>query len=454
MARGADGNWSYVYTANEDDVAAAEQNYEDKLFAIQQANAEYINEMQDSLVQTQVDMQARIEEIMLDETLSMEEKMARVNELTEHYTTLFNYYSDQLTLGLENNSQDFHDTALATLTGFETIQDYQQNLNDAIGNPEEGGMLYDLAEAYRVWSESVEDAMAAAGTSTDEYADAMAEAVNAAAEASTDAADQIVEDGENIIETFEDIVDAVETWEQAYSDTIDNILAKNEALAQSFNQILQAWSDYTEATQDDPTGEDPTASAPTEQPQDPEEPTEEPSGKGKLTIRKGYRMYYRKGPGTNYGEIGVADARKKTKTYTYSKQDGSWAYIDSLKGWIHGKTKWTYLTPFDTGGYTGSWGKEGKVAMLHEKEIVLNKEDTANLLSAVDMIRQIAKVIDLNAYSSAGFGSSILTAGSGSAGQFEQNVHITAEFPNATNREEIYAAFNDIVNLASQYANR
>jgi hypothetical protein len=92
--------------------------------------------------------------------------------------------------------------------------------------------------------------------------------------------------------------------------------------------------------------------------------------------------------------------------------------------------------------------------LLHQKEIVLNKDDTANLLSAVDMIRQIAKVIDLNAYSSAGFGSSILTAGSGSAGQFEQNVHITAEFPNATNREEIYAAFNDIVNLASQYANR
>ena len=36
----------------------------------------------------------------------------------------------------------------------------------------------------------------------------------------------------------------------------------------------------------------------------------------------------------------------------------------------------------------------------------------------------------------------------------EQNVHITAEFPNATNKDEILSAFDNVVNLASQYANR
>ena len=110
---------------------------------------------------------------------------------------------------------------------------------------------------------------------------------------------------------------------------------------------------------------------------------------------------------------------------------------------------------FDTGGYTGAWGSEGRMAMLHEKEIVLNKDDTQNLLNAVGMIRQIAEIIDLNAYSSAGFGRSITNAGHvGSGGTLEQVVHVTAEFPNATNRDEIYAAFGEIVNLASQYANR
>jgi hypothetical protein len=36
----------------------------------------------------------------------------------------------------------------------------------------------------------------------------------------------------------------------------------------------------------------------------------------------------------------------------------------------------------------------------------------------------------------------------------EQNVHIEAVFPNATDKNEIQEAFKDIVNLASQYANR
>ena len=41
----------------------------------------------------------------------------------------------------------------------------------------------------------------------------------------------------------------------------------------------------------------------------------------------------------------------------------------------YGKVHSSYI-PFDTGGYTGQWGQEGKVAMLHEKELVLNKTDT------------------------------------------------------------------------------
>jgi hypothetical protein len=36
----------------------------------------------------------------------------------------------------------------------------------------------------------------------------------------------------------------------------------------------------------------------------------------------------------------------------------------------------------------------------------------------------------------------------------EQNVHITAEFPNVTDKHEILNAFDNIINLAAQYANR
>jgi hypothetical protein len=48
-----------------------------------------------------------------------------------------------------------------------------------------------------------------------------------------------------------------------------------------------------------------------------------------------------------------------------------------------------------TGGYTGVWGPDGRLAMLHEKELVLNASDTSNFLKAIDIMREITKSIDL-----------------------------------------------------------
>ena len=53
---------------------------------------------------------------------------------------------------------------------------------------------------------------------------------------------------------------------------------------------------------------------------------------------------------------------------------------------------------YNTGGYTGAWGPEGKLALLHEKELVLNKEDTENMLKMVSMVRDIVSVLDIKAY--------------------------------------------------------
>jgi hypothetical protein len=74
------------------------------------------------------------------------------------------------------------------------------------------------------------------------------------------------------------------------------------------------------------------------------------------------------------------------------------AYVNSYGGSnvIYGPSfeqfkKWILLTnagvSFDTGGYTGKFGPEGKLAMLHEKELVLNKQDTLNMLKMVALAR-------------------------------------------------------------------
>ena len=141
-------------------------------------------------------------------------------------------------------------------------------------------------------------------------------------------------------------------------------------------------------------------------------------------------------------EKGYKLGEGKFAGYTNFTQIPDWLWEETI-----GKT-------FRTGGYTGSWGESGKLAMLHEKELVLNKEDTQNMLSSIKMVREIASEIDLRSryttmpinpiYSTFGTGNDIL----------EQQVHIDASFPNVTDRNEIQEAFNTLINVASQYANR
>ena len=77
------------------------------------------------------------------------------------------------------------------------------------------------------------------------------------------------------------------------------------------------------------------------------------------------------------------------------------------------------------------------------------------MLASVGILRQIANVIDLNALSSAGGFASLMQTGVHSNKEtLQQEVHIEAHFPNATDKNQIEDAFKDIVNLAAQYANR
>ena len=110
---------------------------------------------------------------------------------------------------------------------------------------------------------------------------------------------------------------------------------------------------------------------------------------------------------------------------------------------------------FDTGGYTGQWGSYGKLAMLHEKELILNKGDTENFLASMGILNNILQTIDLQS-ANAQIGGILTTPNfhGGGNDMLEQNVHIEASFPNVQNSNDIEEAFNNLINRASQYANR
>lgn len=132
---------------------------------------------------------------------------------------------------------------------------------------------------------------------------------------------------------------------------------------------------------------------------------------------------------------------------------GQWQdYLTQYRQWEQeGK-----ILGFDTGGYTGSWDSSGRLAMLHQKELVLNAADTANFLSAVDILRDITSILDLQAIAQSNGLSSLASVPrvDTTQAQLQQEVTIHAEFPNAVNHSEIEQAFSTLLNNASQFANR
>lgn len=129
------------------------------------------------------------------------------------------------------------------------------------------------------------------------------------------------------------------------------------------------------------------------------------------------------------------------------------AGLGALGGWLFGR--------FDTGGYTGNWTdsaadkKNGKLAILHEKELVLNAEDTKNILAAVDTVRSISDSLRGQALETANSYTSDLDTTVPIVTQpitqsVQQDVHIDATFPNATDHNEIELAMNNLMNTASQ----
>ena len=488
MQRDSEGNYSYVYTANDEDVSKAEQNYEDKLHDLQQLNAEYINDLQSNMIQMEQDYQDKVQEIMTDTSLTAEERMVQLNDLNEYYDEKMKFYISEAQLWAQNSQtlyeQDWtnyaaatgykisaedewldhwNETQLALLTGFDNLEDYQTNHNMNVAN-----LLLASGEAFSTWQANIEEAMNNAGTSMGTFEEDATENLNSVAEESETTKDQIVTDSEDMVNAVEDVMDAVARWEDDYSQTVQNMINKNKLLVQSFNSLIAAWSEYkvsAAANDSDSSSSSSGSGSGNGSGSGSSSGSGSGSGSGSSSdnsdkVEGVAAAIWMDGSSTSgwgtgatrrqrFQEKGVSDAQAYINAHA-SNGDiySAWASRrDQLKKYYYGS--------FDTGGYTGEWGVDGKLALLHEKELVLNADDTANFLQAIDVVRQISDMIDLNALSSAGGLSSLFAATtSGSDQNLQQEVHITAEFPNATDKNQITEAFNDIINLASQYANR
>ena len=123
------------------------------------------------------------------------------------------------------------------------------------------------------------------------------------------------------------------------------------------------------------------------------------------------------------------------------------------------KTSVTMPSTMATGGYTGEWGPDGRWAVLHQKELVLNATDTENILAAVSVVRELDSYLDgivkamisSLSYAASAFNSSV--AHNEKTTTLQQEVNIHAEFPAAESAAEIRTALETLTLDASQYIN-
>lgn len=519
LSKDSEGNWSYVYTANQDEVEKAEQNYEDKLYAMQQANSEYINSLSDQILALEEQYAEKLAEIRLDNTMSEEERNAAIERLNAYFAEQMEYLTNEGQKAVDNNARlfeeewttyhnwtdafgndvqarinnqhdfmtQFGDTILGTYTGYGNFDE----LNAAMVQIAEEASVT-MEEAYGALQAQVATAMEAAGIDVAHFGEVVHDTVNDQIVPSAQAAeDAVVKMGKAAIDEFNNLADGVSAWQIRYTTEMQKIIQKNEQLAASVNNLAAVYAnliaqmyavanapvpkfsnsaaDYyanTGAGGQSASGGDPNSNGPegNEKYSDSEHWRSDhhyhwrvrtyKSGRTEK-IDKGRHKWYLCDP------IVIDSHHHSPTTFesAYCAVCGKKISINPWQQYASVEGQEVIIPGYDTGGYTGNWNSsQGKLAILHEKELVLNKEDTKNILGTVELVRKLSQKIDLNAQTARyAFNYHPIINNPKLTDrelQVNQTVSITAEFPNAQNRTEIEEAFTTLINQASQFANQ
>lgn len=414
LQKDSEGNWSYIYTQSSDAIDSAQQKYEDALYAMQDLSSNYIDEMSQKLIDTSQEMAEAIANVRVEDFASQEDYYVAIKKIQDSYEDQLRMQENELNKAIKNNKELYDEdwTNYHNATGYKIsdtenfVTSFKDSLLGGLLNSQENSANFSevikasadaltdsLKTAAKSYFEAIEAAMNAAGTSTKNFANDATESINKVVSESKDAVEEMNKITSDMDSNFKSLIDSVTGWQKEYSIQLGLMEKANLSLIESFNKLLECLSI------------------------DPET--------GSI----------------NY-DISKAIENKNANNDSNSSSNSS--------------SSSSAMAKYDTGGYTGNWGDTGKLAVLHEKELVLNSKDTTNVLTAVQLVRAMLSTIDLNAQqASAGFGQLIAsTIRDNSNETLQQDVHIVAEFPNVEDHNEIKEAFNNLINQAAQYANR
>lgn len=428
LQRDNEGNFGYVYIADQEKVNDAQQalaDAENDLYNIRlnatnkygQQKLQYEKELAEKLAELD---QKAAEDAVYRETTYQQERALVIQQYTDLITTAGNLYAK----AQEEDSRVVQD---AWVNSFDIIKDNSNSWKDTI--TENTNIINDT---FKEWQDSMDEITKIVG---DDLKDTQQKVKDV-----TDESDRLYQEVSNkVIPALESelssVRSATEAWAQHRQQLLDTIRAYEELL-DAIQATLRAQSGFGNNSDKD---------------------TDWAAMMGTVAYGSAEYNQYK-----NTRDARIANG-KKINYDTTARVDAYYKLLSEgkISGLPNGKENFTQLTDeewrklvgFRSGGYTGTWNDDGKLAFLHQKELVLNADDTENMLASIQLVRQIAKQLDFNSQQISTLSSSGFTVSS-QDGTLEQNVRIEASFPNATDRYEIQEAFNTLVNVASQYANR
>lgn len=438
LQRDNEGNFGYVYTADQDKIDDAQQALADAENDLYNIRLNATNKYGQQKLQYEQELAEKLKEI--DEKANEDALYREGNyqadrqRIIDEYTQLIQASSDLYRIAQEEDSRVVQD---AWVNAYDEIIDSGDQWKTAIID-----YTGQINNAFQEWQAETDRL-------TDLVGKDLVDTKNKVNDV-TNASDQLKDEVINkVVPALSQELQAVRNATEAYARQRQEIITLISYYEQLINKIQQAI--VAQASMD--VGSN--SSSPDYDDYDPSVDYSAlmgtvPVGSELYNKYKAYRD--RKISEGNYNDMASTSRVNAFYEKGYTLGQGPFAGYSNftqIPDWL-----WKQTVGFRTGGYTGQWGDSGKLAMLHEKELVLNKEDTQNMLSSIKMVREIASEIDLRSryttmpinpiYSTFGTGNDIL----------EQQVHIDASFPNVTDRNEIQEAFNTLINVASQYANR
>lgn len=456
LVRGTDGNWSYQYVADQDEISKKQQDLMD-------ASDKYYETAKDGYYENLDDMADAVEEYLekikeinityMNDEETKNEKLAKLKERYEGpsgiITLLAKENQERQRYMAEATALTLKASYEANVKNYEWMTDSQKKLIDGLkdGTIDSYDAMLTKAEGVcadtlLAWSsaaqqiatnwnglekgdgksvrEQVQAAYSAIGTATDEYKvklDALGKTtgeVYGGAEGkkgitqhindATAATDALKTATNNLCTETKSNLDSHRTNIDSIGKAWGSVKTKIDEAIKSINEYLTKQSNV----KNDP--------APTIEPTTPTtNNTTNNNSNDKNNNNNNTNNNTKKGGGNNnvksvsvtmYPTIDSVNAMYTKKVTKANKKElkeaGDKKYTNNWylrlttgeHGWIS-KSAAASIQKLKTGGYTGEWqGENGKLAFLHSKELVLNAKDTENILSAVDTVRQLSSLND------------------------------------------------------------